>query len=135
MTYLLTLLLTGLLAWPFYYRLKVYEKHVKPFIGIIPAAFIAVGTILVIRYIQVHGNLAHILSFPDIITTATFIILSVAITIFHGWMIFGAESFQSSQGSDSFEGVMCGVILGAAISLLFGMLSAYPIIISIMELS
>jgi len=61
MKYLLFVILTGLLTWPFYYRLKVYEKHVKPFIGIIPAAFIAVGTILVIRYIQVHGNLTQFL--------------------------------------------------------------------------
>lgn len=132
MKYLLFVILTGLLTWPYYHRMKKYDC-VKPFIALIPSSFVVLGFIYAVTYFQAHGTLSGIFDFKDLVANLTFIVIALSIAAFHCWMIFGSDAFQIDLST--FEGWAACSILGLGTALLFGVLSAYPIVLTVLSLS
>lgn len=125
MTYLLTLLIGGLLAWPYYHRFKSFGKDWNPLpLAALHAAPIAFGFVAILAYLNREGSLNHIFAF-DLITGVTFWIIAIAFTIWNAYLIFTAESFITP---DDFEIAIVVFIIICAVTFLMSTPAAYLVV-------
>lgn len=127
---LLTLIVTGVTAWPYYYRFKSFDMFSKvsaiPF-SILQGFVVAAGVVLAVLYVQKMGSADHIFRY-DFATGITFVLLSLVFIVWNAYLIFTSETVRDNNEVDSFEGVIfcAAVILGISVSL--GLSMAYAII-------
>lgn len=132
MSYLLTLLVGGLLTWPYYHRFKSFGQDWNPLpLAVLHAAPIAFGFVAILSYFNQEGTLAHIFAF-DLISGVTFWIIAIAFTIWNAYLIFTAETFIAP---DNFEIAIIIFLIVCSVTFLMSTPAAYLVVTAVRSFS
>lgn len=99
MTYLLLASLTAFISWPYYHRMRSFQlSGVGSYtLALIPSFLIALGVVKALFDLN-NGTFVDFASLPDLLTKVTFGVVFCILTGVFSWLMFSAESLNSSGG-------------------------------------
>lgn len=99
MTYLLLASLTAFISWPYYHRMRSFQlSGVGSYtLALILSFFISFGIVKVLFDLN-NGTFVDFASLPDLLTKVTFGVVFCILTGVFSWLMFSAESLNSSGG-------------------------------------